>query len=154
MTGNSPHTLCDPVGRFKNRGFGQVIRQRRHQLDLTQEQVARRIKISATFVAALEKGRRRPSDQTIVRLANLLGLDVRQLFFLVHPRVHAMFGPAPNEQVLSAWEQFRNNDQLLRAHKVTEREMAMLSAVASLGEVPSPHEFIYVLNAVRQSLRC
>jgi len=30
--------------------------------------------------------------------------------------------------------------------------MDMLSSVASLGEVHPPHEFVYILNAVRQAL--
>jgi len=38
------------MARLKERNFGQVIRERRRQLDLTQEEVARRIKTSTPYV--------------------------------------------------------------------------------------------------------
>ncbi len=108
--------------------------------------------MSAAFVQQLEKGRRNPSDTTIVRLAEVLGLDRRELFLLGNAHVRAILGPGPSNQAPSAWEQFRNNHHLRRTHQVTKGEMEMLSSVASLGEIRAPHEFIYVLNAVRQAL--
>ena len=42
------------MARIKERNFGQVIRERRRQLDLTQEEVARRIKTSTPYVGHLE----------------------------------------------------------------------------------------------------
>jgi transcriptional regulator with XRE-family HTH domain len=137
---------------FPNRRFCQTIRERRHQLDLTQEQLARRIKKSTNFIGDLEIGRRRPSAGTVVRLAKVLGLDQRELFLLANAWARAVFTPPTNTQSLSAWEQFTKNHQLQRTHKVTKSEMEMLSSVASLGELRAPHEFIYVLNAVRQAL--
>ena len=137
---------------FPNRRFCQTIRERRRQLDLTQEQVARRIQKSTYFIGDLENGRRRPSDGTVVRLAKVLGLDQRELFLLANAWASAVFAPSSNNHSLSAWEQFTNNHQLRRTHKVTKSEMEMLSSVASLGELRAPHEFIYVLNAVRQAL--
>jgi transcriptional regulator with XRE-family HTH domain len=131
--------------------FSRLIRERRRQLNLTQEQVARSINRSFVFVSHLETGRRRPSEETMVRLIKVLGLDARESFLLANPRVQAILGPAKNNQVLSAWEQFRKNHQLRRLHKVTKGEIDMLSSVASLGEVHSRREFICILNAVRQA---
>jgi transcriptional regulator with XRE-family HTH domain len=62
----------------KRRSFGRVIRERRRQLDLTQEDVARRIKTSATYIAHLEAAKRHPSEKVVVKLANILGLDPRE----------------------------------------------------------------------------
>jgi transcriptional regulator with XRE-family HTH domain len=135
-----------------NRRLCQIIRERRRQLGLTQEQVALRIRLSATFVQNMETGRRRPSDGTVVRLAKVLGLDKRALFLLANTHARAALGPPPNNGAPSAWEQFRNNRQLRHIHKVTKGEMEVLSFVASLGELRAPHEFIYVLNVVRQAL--
>jgi len=137
---------------FPNRRFCQTIRERRRQLDLTQEQVARRIQKSTYFIGDLEIGRRRPSDETVVRLAKVLGLDQRELYLLANARASKIFSPAPTKQASSAWEQFRNNHQLRLTHKVTRGEMNLLASVASLGEVRAPHEFIYVLYVVRQAL--
>ncbi|MFZ2061928.1 MAG: type II toxin-antitoxin system HicB family antitoxin [Candidatus Binatus sp.] len=94
--------------------FGQVIRERRRQLDLTKDEVARRLKTSTNYVGHLESGKRHPSDKIVVRLAEVLGLDRRELFFLANPRARALLTPedlAETEKVLSnadsAWKDFR-----------------------------------------------
>jgi transcriptional regulator with XRE-family HTH domain len=138
--------------RTKERTFGQVIRERRRQLDLTQEEVARRIKTSTPYVGHLESGKRHPSDKIVTRLAEVLGLDRRELFFLANPRAQELINPRPDSEGHSAWEDFRKNEQLRRIHNVTTEEMEMLSRVALLGDVRSPRDFIYILNTVRHAV--
>ena len=138
--------------RFRERSFGQVIRERRRQLDLTQEEVARRIRTSTPYVGHLESGKRHPSDRIVNRLCEVLGLDSRELFFLANPRAHALVNPAPENNSASAWEQFKSNEQLRRIHNITNEEMDMLSRVALLGEVREARDFIYVLNTVRHAV--
>jgi len=58
----------------EQRNFGQILRERRRKLDLTQQEVARRIKTSTPYVGHLEAGKRHPSDKIIGRLAEVLGL--------------------------------------------------------------------------------
>ncbi|MGO9450229.1 MAG: helix-turn-helix domain-containing protein [Candidatus Binataceae bacterium] len=140
------------MARSKERTFGQIIRERRRQLDLTQEEVARRIKTSTPYVGHLESGKRHPSDKIVTRLAEVLGLDRRELFFLANPRAHALLNPAQDNHVVSAWEQFKGNEQVRRLHSITSEEMEMLSRAALLGEVRSPRDFIYILNTVRHAV--
>jgi transcriptional regulator with XRE-family HTH domain len=140
------------MARSKERTFGQIIRERRRQLDLTQEEVARRIKTSTPYVGHLESGKRHPSDKIVTRLAEVLGLDRRELFFLANPRAQALLSPAPDTNSSSAWDQFKNNDQLRRVHNISSEEMDMLSRAALLGEVRSPRDFIYILNTVRHAV--
>src|SRR5260370_21372234 len=83
------------MARTKERSFGQVLRDRRRQLDLTQEEVARRIKTSTPYIGHLESAKRHPSDKIVTRLAEVLGLDRRELFFLANPRAHALLTPEP-----------------------------------------------------------
>src|SRR5208282_4401911 len=61
------------MARIKERSFGQVLRERRRQLDLTQEEVARRIKTSTPYIGHLESAKRHPSDKIVTRLAEVLG---------------------------------------------------------------------------------
>ena len=81
-----------------SRSFGQVIRERRRTLDLTQEDLARRIETSVPYVGHLETGKRHPSEKLVVKLAAVLGLDPRadQLVtgraWIDDPRPHAVFG--------------------------------------------------------------
>ena len=132
--------------------FGQLIRERRRQSDLTQEQVARQVGTSTPYVGHLEAGKRHPSDEVVARLADALGLDRRELFLLANPHAKALFNPPDSEQANSAWDVFRTDENLLRLHKVTDKEMNMLSQVALLGDVRSSRDFIYILNTVRQAL--
>src|SRR5215475_16013300 len=106
------------MARVKERTFGHVVRERRRHLDLTQEEVARRIKTSTPYVGHLESGKRHPSDKIVTRLAEVLGLDRRDLFFLANPRAQALLNPETEEHAPSAWEQFKNNDQLRRVHNI------------------------------------
>ena len=140
------------MARVKERTFGQVIRERRRQLDLTQEEVARRIKTSTPYVGHLESGKRHPSDETLKRVAEVLGLDRRELFFLANPRANALLSPENKSTTDSTWDDFRKNEQLRRVHNVTGSEMEMLSRVALLGDVRSPRDFIYILNTVRHAV--
>jgi len=138
--------------RSKERNFGQVIRERRRQLDLTQEEVAHRIKTSTPYVGHLESGKRHPSDKILTRVAEVLGLDRRELFFLANPRAQALLSPETESTTIPAWEDFRKNEQLRRVHSISNEEMEMLSRVALLGEVRSARDFIYILNTVRHAV--
>lgn len=140
------------MARIKERNFGQIIRDRRRQLDLTQEEVARRIKTSTPYVGHLESGKRHPSDKIVTRLAEVLGLDRREMFFLANPRAQELLSPAVAAEANSAWDDFKRNEQLRRVHNVTNEEMEMLSRVALLGDVRSTRDFIYILQTVRHAV--
>lgn len=132
--------------------FGRLIRDRRRQLNLTQEEVARRIRSSTPYVGHLESGKRHPSNKIIPRLADALGFDQRELFLLANPNARAMFDAVRGPENDSAWEEFRSDEQLHRLHSISGREMQMLSQVALMGQVRSSRDFIYILNTIRQSL--
>ncbi len=136
----------------KERNFGQVIRERRRQLDLTQEEVARRIKTSTPYVGHLESGKRHPSDKVLTRLADVLLLDRRELFFLANPQAADLVKNQEQKDTKSAWAEFRNDTRLRRIHTISEPEMEALSRVALMGDVRSKHDFIYILNTIRQAL--
>jgi transcriptional regulator with XRE-family HTH domain len=136
----------------RNRSFGRVIRERRRQLDLTQEQLARRIKTSVPYIGHLEAGKRHPSGQVIVRVADALGLDVRGLFLLANPKVSSLIYERQDSDVPSAWNVFVKDVKLREIYKITDQEMETLSQVAKMGEVGAPRDFLFILNAIRQAL--
>jgi transcriptional regulator with XRE-family HTH domain len=140
------------MARIKERSFGQVIRERRRQLDLTQEEVAHRIKTSTPYVGHLESGKRHPSDKILTRMAEVLGLDRRELFFLANPRAHALLSPESESAPDSAWDDFKKDEQLRRVHNIAVDEMEILSRVALLGDVRSARDFIYILNTMRHAV--
>jgi transcriptional regulator with XRE-family HTH domain len=135
-----------------NANFGQVIRDRRRQRDLTQQQVARRVGTSTPYVGHLESGKRHPSDEIVSRMADVLGFDRRELFFLANPQAREILHPAEPVKATSAWEEFRQDEKLRRIHNINPKEMRMLSQVALMGQMRSSRDFIYILNTVRQAL--
>src|SRR5580700_6989666 len=97
--------------------FGAVIRERRRRLDLTQEDVAARIKTSTPYIGHLESGKRHPSEKVIARLSEVLGLPSRELFFLANPRTRDLLSGNTNSGGRrSAWEEFRHDERVRRAH--------------------------------------
>jgi transcriptional regulator with XRE-family HTH domain len=137
----------------KSRTFGEVLRRRRRELDLTQGELANMIDTSTPYVGLLESDQRHPSDAIVTKLADALGLERGELFFLANPDTRELLKNENEPPKLnSAWEAFRADQRLHRLHNVTTEEMGMLSRVALMGEIGSPREFVYILNTVRQAL--
>jgi DNA-binding transcriptional regulator YiaG len=144
------HKSDQSTARPKGPDFGEVIRRRRREMNLTQDQVAARIKTSTPYVGHLESGKRHPSDSIVTRLAEVLGLDKRELFFLANPHTEALLTtPKSADDSVSAWEQFRTNEQLRRLHNISNNEMEVLSQLSLLGEVQSTRDLLHILNTVR-----
>jgi DNA-binding XRE family transcriptional regulator len=132
--------------------FATLIRNRRRQLDLTQEGVARRIGTSIPYVGHLEANRRHPSEKIVIKLAKVLGLDPRELFFLANPETRVLVSEKPDSSEASAWEAFTKNSKVRKVHGITQQEMETLSQVALMGEVRSSADFIFILNTIRHAL--
>ncbi|HVN91876.1 MAG TPA: helix-turn-helix transcriptional regulator [Candidatus Binataceae bacterium] len=141
------------MGRKKEqRSFGQLLRERRRKLDLTQNEVARRIKTSTPYVGHLEAGKRHPSDKVIARLAEVLGLERRELFFLANPAALELVQTDGDGHKASAWDEFRRDDHSKRLHNISSDEMDILEKIARLGEISAARDFIYILNTIRHAL--
>jgi len=108
------------------RSLGQMLRERRRKLDLTQLEVARRIGTSTPYIGHLEAGKRHPSDKVIGRLAEVLGFEGRELFFAANPRAIELMQPLSGQKRRSAWEEFRRDTRLHRVHAITEDELELL----------------------------
>ena len=59
--------------------FAATVRRRRHELDLTQEELAERAEFHVNFIGGIEGGKRNPSLVSIVQLARALELSPRDL---------------------------------------------------------------------------
>jgi transcriptional regulator with XRE-family HTH domain len=140
------------MAKRKERSFGQVLRERRRQLDLTQQEIASRIETSTPYIGHLEAGKRNPSDKVLGLLANVLGLDRRELFLLANPQAVELLRPSESNNKKTAWEQFRKDERIRRAYSIRPDEMEILSKVALMGEIAAPRDFLYVLNTVRHAL--
>jgi transcriptional regulator with XRE-family HTH domain len=59
--------------------LGQTIRELREGKDLSVRELAKKADISPAFLSDVELGRRHPSDETLVKIAHLLGTPVANL---------------------------------------------------------------------------
>ena len=94
------------MAEAKTQSFGTVIRERRRQLDLTQKEVARRIKTSVPYIGHLESGKRHPSQQVVVKLSDALKLDAVDLFLLANPKVDSLISEQQKADGTPAWTAF------------------------------------------------
>jgi transcriptional regulator with XRE-family HTH domain len=60
--------------------FGQAVRKRRHELDMSQETLAEAAGLHRTYVADIERGTRNLSLLNIFKLADALDMSVGELF--------------------------------------------------------------------------
>jgi transcriptional regulator with XRE-family HTH domain len=135
-----------------NQTFAAVIRNRRRQLDLTQEEVARRIGTSVPYIGHLETGKRHPSEKVVIKLAKVLGLDPRELFLTANPKIGALISQRAKAEESSAWNTFAKDTNLRKIHNISDQEMQILSEVAMMGDVRGARDFIFILNTLRQAL--
>jgi transcriptional regulator with XRE-family HTH domain len=59
--------------------LGRALQALRERADLTQDELARRLGIHATYVSQVERGRRGVRWHTVLRFLDALGADLRQL---------------------------------------------------------------------------
>lgn len=60
--------------------FSTVLKRYRAKARLTQSQLAEKSDLAVVYISLLENGRRRPSIDTLIRIADALGVPAGQLF--------------------------------------------------------------------------
>ena len=68
------------MGTEKDKRLGARIQKFRKQAGLTQEQLAEKLKLSAKYVQFIETAHRKPSLKTLYKIANVLNIEVKELF--------------------------------------------------------------------------
>lgn len=140
---------------MKKKTLGEVLKDRRESMGLTQRELAAKLGVKASHVAYLENGRRRPSLSLLGRLAEVLGLEREPLFLLAHPEARTLLASRetePSKRQQNAWRKFTGDRALLARHKVTPSELRVLKQVNLLGRVSSPKQFLFILNSIRQAV--
>lgn len=135
--------------------LGQVIRERRRTMSLTQRDLASKVGVRASHIAYIEGGLRRPSLALLKRLADTLALDHQRLLFLSHPEARSLINVNPSsaraENEAAPWRRFLTDRKLRSKYCITRREIEALRCLSLLGYVLTQREFIAILVLVRQS---
>lgn len=110
--------------------------------------------VKASHIAYIESEQRNPSLALLRRLADTLGLNRRELLFLIHPDAKHLTDDDTHKSKASkpdGWRRFSTNRALLRRHNITSAELKVLRQVDSLGPVSDPRNFLFVLNSIRMA---
>lgn len=142
---------------MKKKTLGQVLKNQRELLGLTQRELALKLEVKPSHVAYLEKDRRRPSLGLVSRIADVLGLEKEPLFLLAHPEASTLLAnrreaASANRNPDQVWRDFTGNKAMLARYNVKPRELKVLSQVNLLGKVGAPRQFLFILNAIRQAV--
>jgi transcriptional regulator with XRE-family HTH domain len=133
---------------------GILIREARNSLRLTQRDLAALVGVEASHIAYIEGGQRNPSLALLRRLADTLGLNRRELLFLVHPDARQLTEDQTHPSSASrpdGWRRFASNRALLQRHRITPAELRVLRQVDRLGPVGDPRNFLFILNSIRMA---
>jgi len=71
----------------KQEAFGIVLRIYRQEKGLTQEQLGERVDVVRSFICSLENGKRQPSLQMVLKLADALGVEPGDLVNAMKARI-------------------------------------------------------------------
>ena len=142
---------------MKKKTLGQVLKNQRAILGLTQRELALKLDVKPSHVAYLEGDRRRPSLGLVGRIANVLGLEKEPLFLLAHPEASSLLSDRreaarSNRNPYQVWRDFTGNKAMLARHQVKPDELKVLSQVNLLGRIAAPRHFFFILNAIRQAV--
>jgi transcriptional regulator with XRE-family HTH domain len=110
--------------------------------------------VKASHIAYIEGAQRNPSLSLLRRLADTLGLNRRELLFLIHPDAKHLTDEDANKSATGkpdGWRRFSTNQALLRRYNITSAELKVLRQVNSLGPVSNPRNFLFVLNSIRMA---
>jgi transcriptional regulator with XRE-family HTH domain len=141
------------MAKHLERTFAQMIRQRRRQLGWTQREVALGAGTSIPYIGHLEANKRHPSERVLLRLSNILGLDLRDLYLIANPLAAGLLKPSKALNGKSSLEALRADRTLQRIHNITPDEMKFLSALADLGEIKEVRDLVHIIQIVRLSLK-
>jgi transcriptional regulator with XRE-family HTH domain len=136
------------------KSFGDIVKTARVELGLSQRGLAAVVSVKGSHIAYIERGMRRPSLPLLRRLADTLQLNRRELLYTAYPEAKYLVGnhteSAPAKRP-DAWQRFASNRPLLRRHNITRAELRVLKQVSLLERVACPRNFLFILNAIRQS---
>jgi transcriptional regulator with XRE-family HTH domain len=138
---------------MKKKTLGQILKDRRAALRLTQRDLATKVNVKPSHVAYIEIGRRRPSLALLGRIADVMGLEKESLFLLTHPEARSLINgqESPQSSRKRVWQDFARNESVLARYDINPRELKVLSQVNLLGKVTAPRQFLF-LNAIRNAV--
>lgn len=162
LTPRSPRTrrrqLSHPVapGRaiIQYETFGQILFRRRKELRMTQSQLARKIGVQPNYIVYLEKGERRPSDRTVRKVADALGLDRGEMYLAANPQIREFLevndqGEVIHDELPDGLQALIEDIDLCEQMGITDDEIALVSNVKFAGRSTKKQQYLSLIMNIR-----
>jgi transcriptional regulator with XRE-family HTH domain len=130
--------------------LGELLRTGRTTLGLTQQAVAESAGVGPSYVSLLERGRRKPSLNVAVRIADTIGVERDRFLLLAFPEARALLPCHElSKQASQSWNRFVRERAILRRYQVTKNELQILQQLSLHVTTLSTKEFIAILTLLR-----
>lgn len=140
--------------RPKRNPLGELIKQKRKELAVTQRALAEKLGVEPSHVAYLESGQRKPSLTLMAGLEAALGISRREIFLLAHPEAAGIVDPrggSPlSEKRADGWRRLRTDRAFISRHRINRRELQAFEQLCRLGYVLSRHQVLAILTMIRE----
>lgn len=73
-------SIVDFLSMDIKKEFGQLVRKRRRDLDMSQEELGDKSELNRGYISDIERGKRNPSLEVIDRIAKALNTSLAELF--------------------------------------------------------------------------
>lgn len=131
-----------------DKSFGRIVEERRHELGLTQEMVAKKVNVKANYIGYLERGMRHPSQKVVEKLSTALKLDPQDLYLLANPKVRNLLGSSKGGST-SGLQQFLKDTAAQKQAGISNSER---NALAQLDRANSAASAAKAVQALRSAL--
>jgi transcriptional regulator with XRE-family HTH domain len=132
-----------------DKSFGRTVEERRHELGLTQEMVAKKVNVKANYIGYLERGMRHPSQKVVEKLSTALKLDPQDLYLLANPKVRNLLGSSKGGGSASGLKQLLKDSAAQKSAGISAGE---LSALGQLDRATSAASAAKAVQALRSAL--
>jgi len=131
------------------KSFGRIVEERRHELGLTQEMVAKKVNVKANYIGYLERGMRHPSQKVVEKLSGALKLDAQELYLMANPKVRNLLGTAKGGGSTSGLQQLLKDNAAQKSAGISGAER---NALAQLDRANSAANAAKAVQALRSAL--
>jgi len=134
--------------------FGQILFRRRKELRLTQSQLARQIGVQPNYIVYLEKGERRPSDRTVRKVADALGLDRGEMYLAANPQIREFLevnddNQVDREELPDGLQALLEDIELSAQMGITDDEVALVQHVRFAGRSTTKQQYLSLILNIR-----
>lgn len=121
---------------------------------MTQSQVAGQIGVQPNYIVYLEKGERKPSDKTVRKVADALGLNKSDLYLAANPQVREFLkidesNKISRDEIPNGLKELADDATRRRTLGVTDDEIRAVAQLRLNGRVTSPDQYLALILTLR-----